>query len=269
MPLLVCLAACRTSPPAAPPENSEPARASVAPIVEPRVQQAAPEAAVPERAAAKQDPAPPAKSAPPSAPPNRDRLGNADVTQYIAQLESASRITELRVPTVIEKLALPVNAIVGDLGCGPGAFVFAFAKACPEGVVFASDIEPRQLDVVRAKIRSTLFRNVVPVLASDDDPHFPPGMLDLVFIADTYHHLDDRVTYLRRLVKTLAPGGRLAILDYKPGKLEIGPPPEHKLAEGVMKKELIEAGWRFVERFDTHPFHDFEIWRPIQPWEKK
>jgi hypothetical protein len=74
---------------------------------------------------------------------------------------------------------------------------------------------------------------------------------------------------MKRLAKVLRGGGRLVILDYKPGKLDVGPPPEHKLKAGQMKQELIEAGWKQVEKFDTHPFHDFEIWRPVQPWEKK
>jgi ubiquinone/menaquinone biosynthesis C-methylase UbiE len=158
--------------------------------------------------------------------------------------------------------------MIGDLGCGPGIFTLAFAKACPNGVVYASDIEPAQLDVVRKKIHDTNRRNIVPVLASEDDAHFPPAQLDIVFIADTYHHLDDRVAYMRRLAKALKPGGRLVVLDYKPGVLKIGPPPEHKLAAGVMDKELVEAGWKLVERFDTHPYHDFEVWRLVQPWEK-
>jgi len=201
--------------------------------------------------------------------PNRDKHGNHDIIAYIAALESASRVTELRVDTVLEKLVLPTDAWIGDLGCGPGAFAIPFAKACPDGVVFASDIEPRQLDVVRAKIRSNRLSNIVPVLASEDDPHFPQGTLDVVFIGDTYHHLGDRVAYTKRLMKLLKPGGRLVVLDYKPGKLDVGPPPEHKLKAGQMTKELLEAGWKLVEKFDTHPFHDFEIWRPVQPWEKK
>jgi hypothetical protein len=31
---------------------------------------------------------------------------------------------------------------------------------------------------------------------------------------------------------------------------------------------LIEAGYALVDRFDTHLYHDFEIWRVVQPWEK-
>ncbi len=166
--------------------------------------------------------------------PNRDRHAGSDVGAYIAHLESASRVAELRIDTVLEKLSLPIDAWLGDLGCGPGAFTIAFAKACPDGVVFASDVEPRQLDVVLKKLRANAVANVVPVLASDDDPHFPQASLDVVFVCDTYHHLENRVDYMRRLSKTLKPGGRLVILEYKPGKLEVGPPPERKLKPGEM-----------------------------------
>jgi len=200
---------------------------------------------------------------------NRDKHGPPDSADYIRKLESSERVADLQVDKVIEKLHLSADALVGDLGCGPGVFALAFAKACPRGIVFAADVEPAELDRVNQKIAASGARNVVPVLATYDDPRFPPARLDLVFIADTYHHLDDRVAYMKRLQNVLAPNGRVAILEYKPGKLAVGPPPEHKLAAGVMEKELTDAGYVRVERFDTHANHDFEIWRVLQPWEKR
>lgn len=205
----------------------------------------------------------------PTAAHNRDKHGNADIDRYIATLQSEKRIADLQVDVVIAKLALPPDAVVGDLGCGPGIFVSAFSKACPDGIVYASDIEPRQLDAVRERIHKEKLTNVVPVLSSYDDPHFPPERLDVVFIGDTYHHLEDRVAYVQRLTRVLRPGGRVVLLDYKPGKLPVGPGPEHKLAAGVMEKEMTAAGYKRVAKFDTHPYQDFEIWRVVQDWEKK
>jgi SAM-dependent methyltransferase len=207
-------------------------------------------------------PPPPAPAPTPTAPAtNRDVHGNPDLTAYIKILQSDSRVADLQIDVVLKKLALPRDAVVGDLGCGPGVFSVAFAAACPDGVVYACDIEPAQLDQVREKIHLKGQRNIVPVLASADDPHFPPGRLDVVFIGDTYHHLDDRVAYMRRLQSVLKPGGRVVLLEYKPGKLPVGPPPEHKLQPGVLDKELADAGYVRVESFDTHPWHDFEVWR--------
>lgn len=198
---------------------------------------------------------------------NRDPHGQADVGKYIECLRSPGRVADLQVDLVVRTLALPPDAVVGDLGCGPGLFAIAFAKACPDGVVLACDVEPGQLDALREKIHEEKVRNVVPVLASRDDPHFPPGRFDVVFIGDTYHHLVDRVAYMRRLQSAFRPGGRLVLLEYKPGKLPVGPPPEHKLPPGVLEGELAEAGYARVERHDTHPWHDFEVWRVRQPWE--
>ena len=203
----------------------------------------------------------PAPVAPPAAP-NRDTHGNPDIQSYIQVLQSETRVADLQIDLVVSKLALPRDAVVGDLGCGPGLFSVAFAHACPEGVVYACDIEPAQLDRIRERIRADHLENIVPVLASADDPHFPPARLDVVFVADTYHHLDDRVAYMRRLKSVLKPGGRVVLLEYKPGKLPVGPPPEHKLLPGVLESELSEAGYEKVETFDTHPYHDFQIWKP-------
>jgi len=200
--------------------------------------------------------------------PNRDTHGGHDVAHYIARLESEERVADLQVDLVLAKLELPPDAVVGDLGCGPGVFAVAFGRAVPSGIVYAADIEPRQLDRLRERLDEESLHNVVPVLASFDTPHFPPTSLDLIFIGDTLHHLPDRVTYLRALQSSLKAGGRLVLLEYKPGDLAIGPPAKHKLAAGELERTLTEAGYVRANSFDTHPNHDFEIWRVQQVWER-
>jgi hypothetical protein len=124
-----------------------------------------------------------AAKAPESAPPpNRDRHGNADVAAYIAQWR-APRAWRNCASTRCSKSSNCRPSRGSETSGADRGFRRRFAKSCPEGVVFASDIEPRQLDVVRAKIHSTGMRNIVPVLASEDDPHFPPASLDIVFMA--------------------------------------------------------------------------------------
>ncbi len=204
----------------------------------------------------------------PQSSANRDPHAEPDVQKYIERLQSSERVADLQVDRVLEKMALPADATIGDLGCGPGIFALAFAKACPRGVVYASDIEPAQLDRVRAGIADTGVANIVPVLASFGDPHFPPARLDVVFIGDTYHHLQDRVAYMQRLQRVLKSDGRLVVLEYKPGRLPVGPPPEHKLEAGVLVRELTAAGYTEVQRFDTHPYHDFIVWRVLRPHER-
>jgi SAM-dependent methyltransferase len=97
-------------------------------------------------------------------------------------------------------------------------------------------------------------RNLVPVLASYDDPRLPDGTVDLVFICNTWHHIRDRVDYARRLAGDLAVGGRVAIVDFLPGELPVGPGPDHKLSAEEVTGEFLEAGFRLAATHDFLPY---------------
>ncbi len=193
---------------------------------------------------------------------NRDPLGVANVDEYIARLASADRIAEMRPDEVVEFLNVKPDAWIADLGCGPGIFATRLARAAPAGVVFGVDVEPRQLDALRQAIAEQNLENVVPVLASMDDAHLPKGRFDLLFLADTYHHLSGRVAYMKALRASLRPGGKLAVFEYKPGDLPVGPPADHKLKAGELERELEAAGWSLETEISSHKYHDFQIWVP-------
>lgn len=199
-----------------------------------------------------------------SAAPNRDLHGPADVERYIHMLQRPERVKELQPDLVVKKLGLADTAHVADIGAGPGVIAIPLARHLSRGVVYAVDVEPRQLDALREHILKLGLDNIVPVLASYSDPHLPPGRMDLIFIADTYHHIDDRVAYFRGLREDLKPGGRLAILEYKPGDLPVGPPASHKVPVAQRHAELAEAGFTLLTTHSTHQYHDFEIWRAEQ-----
>ena len=104
--------------------------------------------------------------------------------------------------------------------------------------------------------------NVVPILASLDNPRLPAGSVDLVLIVDTYHHLDDRLTYLRALQRCLRPRGRVAVIDWHKRALPVGPPPEHKLAREQVVTEMTAAGYRLVAEPDLLPYQYFLVFTP-------
>ncbi len=198
---------------------------------------------------------------PQSAPSqNRDHHGPANIDAYIEHLLRPERVAFLQPELVIASLDLPDSAVVGDLGTGPGVFAIPLGLHLPHGLVYAVDVEPRQLDALSARLEAEHVRNVIPVLASHSDPHLPLGRLDLVLVVDTYHHIENRIDYFRRLRATFRDGGRLAILEYKPGDLPVGPPAQEKIPPDVRESELRSAGYTLIRRFDTHRYHDFEVW---------
>ena len=184
-----------------------------------------------------------------------------DIETYIERLTSPERLAELAVDRVIGELGLSPDAVVADIGSGPGVFSIPLAAAVPDGLVYAVDVEPAQLDALRRRAAEAGARNVVPVLASFDDPFLPPGHVDLAIVVDTYHHISDRVAYFRTVREALRPGGRLSIVEWNDADPDIGPPPEMRVSTEIRAAELEEAGFGEPEPFAFHRLHDFEIWQ--------
>jgi ubiquinone/menaquinone biosynthesis C-methylase UbiE len=180
--------------------------------------------------------------------PGRDRYKNPkDLDGYIAAQEAPDRAAWQKPDQVLDALALRPGQVVCDIGAGPGYFALRAAKRVGEkGRVFAVDVEPKILDVLRARIDKAGVRNVTPVLALPADPLLPPRSCDLVLIVDAYHHFPDRPRYLGRLAALLAPGGRLANVDWHKEAKGFGPEPGHRVAREDFLADAAKAGLRLV-----------------------
>jgi ubiquinone/menaquinone biosynthesis C-methylase UbiE len=178
----------------------------------------------------------------------RDRFRNPkDLDGYIASQESPDRAAWQKPDQVLDVLKLAAGQTVCDIGAGPGYFALRAAKRVGDGGrVFAVDVEPRILDVLRTRIEKAAVRNVTPVLALAGDPLLPARSCDLVLIVDTYHHFPDRVNYLTRLAGLLRPGGRLVNIDWHKRKTAIGPEMDHRVAREDFLSDAAKAGLRVV-----------------------
>jgi len=158
---------------------------------------------------------------------------------------------------VIEALALAPGARVADLGSGSGYFSVHLARAVgPQGRVYAVDVNADMNEVLRERVADEGLDNVEVILGRFEDPLLPDGAIDLVLVVDTYHHLEDRPAYFRRLRGDLAPGGRVAVIDYDDRGGWFVRWFEHKTDKPVLVREMAEAGYE-VEA--DHAFLDRQL----------
>jgi len=113
--------------------------------------------------------------------------------------------------------------------------------------VLAVEVEPNLVTHLRARAEREGTANVIPILGSTTDPRLPAGRVDRILYVDTYHHLDDRVDYFRKLKLALAPEGRVVIVDWKKEEAAIGPPLDHRLAREQVVREMEQAGYRILD----------------------
>jgi len=170
-----------------------------------------------------------------------------DVARWKKIFDDPTRSGWQKPADVIAALGLKPGDAVADLGSGTGYFLPYLTRAVgAAGVVYAVDVEPNLITYLRERSEKQGWSQVVPVLASLDNPRLPRGSLDVVLIVDTYHHLDNRRVYLRVLARALERGGRIAIVDWKKGEFPQGPPDLHKIARAQVAAEMREVGYRLV-----------------------
>ena len=159
----------------------------------------------------------------------------------------------------IQALGLAPDATVADLGAGTGYFSARLANMLKAGRVYAVDLEPDMVKYLGERAKREGLPNLVPVQAAPDDPRLP-AKVDLVLLVDVYHHIDARERYFRALRKSLNPGGRVAIVDFRADSPE-GPPAAARIPPDRVKAEMKKAGYVLVAEHGFLPRQYFLVFR--------
>jgi len=135
------------------------------------------------------------------------------------------------------------GAIVADIGAGDGRYSFAAAaKVGPSGRVYATEIDEKKLDELRAEVKRRNLSNVVVVTSSADDTGLSAGCCDAIFLRRVYHHLTNPAEFDMKVAASLKSGGRLAIIDFAPraGLDPVEGIPSNRGGHGIPEKIVIE-----------------------------
>ena len=176
------------------------------------------------------------------------QLGSRPAEEWIKTLESPNRIAGLRVDEVVAKLRVSPGQIVADLGAGTGIFSLSFARAvAPGGRVYAVDIEPGLVEYIARKSTEQGVSNLQAVLGRVSDPALPAADVDLAFIHDVLHHIEDRSAYLKNLARYLKPSARIAVIDFRPDRGGHRDQPALQVSEEQAAALMAQAGFMPIE----------------------
>ena len=176
-------------------------------------------------------------------------------------LERAGREQEQRPDEIISTMGLKDGDVVADFGCGTGYFARRMARAvAPRGRVYAVDIQPEMLGLLKRLVDKDGLGNVVPVLAETDDPKLPAGVLDWILLVDVYHELQRPKATLARLREALAPNGKVAVIEYRlEGLTALHIREEHRMSPTQVLAEWGPAGFRLTARHEFLPTQHFFV----------
>ena len=174
-----------------------------------------------------------------------------------------SREREEECSTLLKCLNLKPGMVVCDMGCGNGFYTHKISPLVGDtGKVLAVDIQPEMLELLNKRAEAAKETNIVTILGAVDDPKLPEGKVDLVFCVDVYHEFDHPVEMLAAIRKSLAPGGRMVLVEFRTEDPKVPIKKLHKMSKEQILKEIPPNGFKLVEQFDKLP------WQHVMFFEK-
>ena len=159
-------------------------------------------------------------------------------------LDRSERVQEEEPDAALDAIALAPGSIVADVGAGSGYMTVKMAKRVgAAGKVYANDIQPQMLTILRQRLEREKVPNVELVLGTMDDPKLPANTIDLILMVDVYHEFAEPQPMLRKMRDSLKTGGRLVLLEYRKEDPSIPIRPDHKMSVAEAKMEVEAEGF--------------------------
>src|SRR6266446_2259011 len=156
------------------------------------------------------------------------------------------------------------GTVVADIGAGDGRYAFAAAREVgATGKVFATEIDAEKLSELKSDVAKRHIANVTIVESKATDTNLPPECCDSIFLRRVYHHLTKPIEFNAALLRSLKPGGRLAIIEFPPrsGLDPVQGVPANRGGHGIPEKvvidELTSAGLQLVKTVEDWPDADY------------
>ncbi|MHB8900859.1 MAG: class I SAM-dependent methyltransferase [Thermoguttaceae bacterium] len=167
---------------------------------------------------------------------------------------------------LLEELRVRPGQVVCDMGCGNGFYTLELARLTgPDGKVYAVDIQSEMLELLQARARQQGIANIRPVLGTETDPRLPERSIDLVLLVDVYHEFSEPGKMLQALRRSLKPGGRIAVAEFRGEDPAVPIQPLHKMTKKQILRELEANGLRLVGQFDGLPWQHLMFFSAEDP----
>lgn len=148
---------------------------------------------------------------------------------------------------------------VGDFGAGPGHFLSVLSRLVgPEGKVYVFEIQKNLVGALEERAKREHLHNVEAVwsdIEADRGTKLAENALDVALVVNTLFQATDRTAFIKELVRTVRPGGRLVVVDWSDSWGGLGPRPEHVVNKEEAKSAFESVGLTFENEFDAGGHH--------------
>jgi SAM-dependent methyltransferase len=145
---------------------------------------------------------------------------------------------------------------VADFGCGYGTFTIPTARIIA-GKIYAFDIEPEMVNIVRRKAKELFLDNVDAILRDflSEGSGLKEASVDYVFLFNILH-IEKPEFLLRESYRILKDGGRVGIVHWNyDATTPRGPPMDIRPRPEQLRCWAESVGFIFEKILDLRPYH--------------
>ncbi len=175
----------------------------------------------------------------------------------IEKLEDPKRLNIFDPQTLFKELNLKAFKKILDFGAGSGFYLPYLAEILsPDGKIYALDLQKELLEYAKNKSEKLNLSDKVEFhLISEKEPlPFSENFFDFVYLAFTFHELENPDLTLLELKRVLMPGGKLLLIDWNKKERDMGPPPSEVFAYEEIENYLKGSNFKILKTFKDHPY---------------
>jgi len=174
--------------------------------------------------------------------------------KLVERFEGEERDVYQQPEKVMEFIGDVSGQTIMDLGAGTGYFTFLLVKA--GATVIAADVDDRFINYIKKKVDSlNISKQVELRKVPYNSPNLKSNEVDKFLIVNTYHHIDNRSAYFKKVKNGLKANGEVLIIDFFKKQQEVGPPKRYCVSAYEVVEELKAAGFtKFVVERDLLAF---------------
>ncbi len=183
------------------------------------------------------------------------RIAGIMGAQGASWLDRPEREREEAPKKAIAALGIRPGQTVADIGAGSGYYTVLLADAVgPKGRVYATDIQPEMIELLKKRIGPSRDGAIEIVLGTATESRLPDGAIDLALMVDVYHELAAPQVFLRSVKRALRPDGRLILIEFRKESAWVPIREEHKMSVQEARTELEAEGYALERVIDVLPW---------------
>ncbi len=179
----------------------------------------------------------------------------------IEWLERKEREMEENTTQLLKNLAVQPGMIIADIGAGSGYHSTLLSKMVGNGKVYAVDVEPEMIAYMKDRIKLEGYKNIIPVLSTEQKVSLPANSIDVMLLVDVYHEFSFPYEMTLSMLEALKPGGKLVLVEFRAEDPNVPIKTIHKMSEQQAVKEFKASGFLFEKNIGNLPWQHCLIFR--------